>query len=177
MKWNCQLSRFISFFSYMLEMICYSSFVMTENGRFTPRLSLASDKTASCGLAGSHFSIASPGRQTQLEGHMLHHVALVRVSQQSLHLRLGHHPALACVVLLDGVFQRLVLQGHWHVLGALPQEPILVSSFILHAQSDVSVLELTCGHRTAAEESDNQHLLQTTPYTFTTRVITTNAPT
>lgn len=35
--------------------------------------------------------------------HMIHHVALVRMSQESFHLRLGHHPALVCVAFLHCV--------------------------------------------------------------------------
>lgn len=119
---------------------------------------------------------------------MVHHVAVVRVSQQPLHLRLGHHPTLPGVVFLDGVLQRLVLQSNWDVLGAPPQEPhptraggrVPVSSFlhlILHqGQSDVSVLELTC-----RQTRQQRRSVTTGPpyklhnYTVTTDVITTNS--
>lgn len=88
---------------------------------------------------------------TQLELYVIHHVALVRVTQHSLYLRLGHHPALSCVALLHCVFQRFILQGNWHVLGATPQDPpgwngLFVSAPIRvslqGSHTHVSVLEL-----------------------------------
>lgn len=46
---------------------------------------------------------------TRLHLHTIHHVAVVWVTQQSLHLCLRHHPALARVPFSHRVLQRLVL--------------------------------------------------------------------
>lgn len=98
----------------------------------------------------------SSSSQLRLEGHVIHHVALVGVAKQPLHLRFAHHPALPWVVFLDGVLQHLVLQSNGDVLGAPPQEAasrgrVRVSCsthvILLNAQGGASVLELTCRQR------------------------------
>lgn len=85
--------------------------------------------------------------------HSIHHVALVRVSQQSFHLRLGHHPALVCVALLHRVLYRLVLQNHRHLLRPRPEDAsrrncLLASTLacvILHlGETQVGMLKLAC---------------------------------